>query len=79
MAHFLADRAKQIKVHAKINQNRTDNLIQQLKAENEKLKQMMLTSEPESGPKVMDAKDKAKWEEEMRAIVQENERQMRGE
>ena len=37
----LADRAKQIKVHAKVNQDQTDKLIKQLREENEKLKNLM--------------------------------------
>lgn len=36
-----ADRAKQIRNHAKINQNQTSNLIAQLKEENERLRKAM--------------------------------------
>lgn len=52
-------------------------MIQKLKAENEKLKQLIATSGPDSrGPSEM--MDKGKWEEEMKAVVKENERQMKG-
>lgn len=37
----LANRAKQIKTHAKINQDATDKLVSALREENEKLKKMM--------------------------------------
>lgn len=36
-----ADRAKQIRIHAKVNQNQTHNLIAQLKEENERLRKAM--------------------------------------
>lgn len=37
----IADRAKQIKTHATVNEDATNRLIKQLREENEKLKQMM--------------------------------------
>ena len=39
-----ADRAKQIKVIVEVQENPTDRLIRELKAENEKLKKLLLTS-----------------------------------
>ena len=37
----IADRAKQIKNHAKINKDSTDKLVKELREENEKLKKLM--------------------------------------
>ena len=89
-----ADRAKQIRNHAKINQNKTVNLIAQLKEENERLKKAIAESSYAKAPdtiskgsnssnsmsSVKDQADmeemKRKWEEETRAAVEENERQL---
>lgn len=38
---MLADRAKQIKNHAKINKDSTDKLVKELREENEKLRKLM--------------------------------------
>lgn len=87
-----ADRAKQIKNHAKINQNQTNNLIAQLKEENERLKKAMVESSivraPDTPRKGSNSSSSSlsgqvdleemrrKWEEETRAAVAENERQL---
>ena len=39
--HILADRAKQIKTVAQVNEDPTEKLIRELQEENEKLKKMM--------------------------------------
>ncbi|KAI1292656.1 Kinesin-like protein KIF28P [Halotydeus destructor] len=77
-----ADRAKQIKVHAKVNQDRTDQLIRQLRDENDKLKQLMTSNETLPGQ--VDGRNTAdidelrkKWEDEMHAAMSENERQLK--
>ena len=77
-----ADRAKQIKTHAKINSSQTDKIIQQLREENEKLKRMMESNAPPPiAPSVLgnhpneDINElRKKWEEEMNAAMLENER-----
>lgn len=77
-----ADRAKQIKTHAKINSSQTDKIIQQLREENEKLKKMMESNAPPPlAPSVLDNHPnedinelRKKWEEEMKAAMIENER-----
>ncbi|XP_054154280.1 kinesin-like protein KIF28P [Oppia nitens] len=91
-----ADRAKQIRNHAKINKDSTDKLVRELREENEKLKRLMetgttgsgmangsATPTPINGMIMMgamspDALNEAKqrWEDEMRAAMEENERQM---
>ena len=78
-----ADRAKQIRVHAKINQNQTGKIIQQLREENERLKRLMAsTSLPptmkSSAHEEVDVELlRKKWEEETKAAMIENERMMR--
>ena len=55
---FAADRAKQIRVHATINENSVDKLIRQLREENEKLKKTMekgITELPGSNPASTDS------------------------
>lgn len=77
-----ADRAKQIKTHAKINSSQTDKIIQQLREENEKLKRMMESNAPPpiapsvlgNYPDVDINEMRKKWEEEMKAAMIENER-----
>lgn len=74
-----ADRAKQIKTHAVINENATNKVLKQLREENDRLKKMM-----ESGMVVsqdqMSSKDlnemKKKWEDDMQAAMKENELKM---
>ncbi|XP_066989396.1 kinesin-like protein KIF28 [Macrobrachium rosenbergii] len=80
-----ADRAKQIKTKATVNEDPTDKLLRELKEENDKLKKML------SGGKIdttfvdvdndgIDDNDadklKKKWEEEMKARMMENEMEM---
>jgi hypothetical protein len=76
-----ADRAKQIRVHAKVNTNQTDKLIQQLREENDRLKRMMATSQLPDNIKETPSVDveelRRKWEEEARAAMEENERRLR--
>lgn len=80
-----ADRAKQIKTHAKINASQTDKIIQQLKEENEKLKKMMESNAPppiaqsvlDNHPSDDINEMRKKWEEEMKAAMVENERIVR--
>ena len=76
-----ADRAKQIRVHAKINQNQTSKIIQQLREENEQLKRQMastiLPPEVQPSPNI-DIEDlRRKYEENTKAVISENERVMR--
>ena len=104
-----ADRAKQIKNHAKINKDSTDKLVRELREENEKLRKLMErgttsamangSSTPINGMGISLSPDsmnfssffsltnncmsvalneaKAKWEEEMKAAMEENERQLK--
>ncbi|XP_047482876.1 kinesin-like protein KIF28P isoform X3 [Penaeus chinensis] len=80
-----ADRAKQIKTKATVNEDPTEKLLRELKEENEKLKKMMtggkidmdLIDEDGDGVDDRDAeKLKKKWEEEMKARMMENEKEM---
>lgn len=83
-----ADRAKEIRTHAKINEDATDRLVRELREENEKLRRIMEKGLTDSGvspvlkgfmpakPKVeMDVMQK-KMQDEIRAVVAENERLM---
>ncbi|CAL4119353.1 unnamed protein product, partial [Meganyctiphanes norvegica] len=80
-----ADRAKQIKTKATVNEDPTDKLLRELKAENERLKNAVSTGKVDTdfidadGDGVDDrdaAKIKKKWEEEMKARMMENEKEM---
>ncbi|CAG0919052.1 unnamed protein product [Notodromas monacha] len=74
-----ADRAKQIKTTAVVNESATDKLLRELKEENERLKKMMVggVALDAAGPGP-DASDSArkKWEEELKAQMRENEREI---
>ncbi|RWS30831.1 kinesin-like protein KIF28P [Leptotrombidium deliense] len=80
-----ADRAKQIKTHATVNEDPTDSIIRQLKDENDKLKRMIDSGEGNislTNVNVHSFSEKdikgmqEKWEEEMKAVMVENERRM---
>lgn len=80
-----ADRAKQIKTKATINEDPTDKLLRELKEENEKLKKLMtggkidmsMVDDDGDGIDDRDAeKLRKKWEEEMKARMMENEMEM---
>uniref|UniRef100_T1K6K6 Kinesin motor domain-containing protein n=1 Tax=Tetranychus urticae TaxID=32264 RepID=T1K6K6_TETUR len=77
-----ADRAKRIKVHATINENSTDKLIRQLKDENERLTKAMergvvdLSGTGSSLSEKDMTEMRQKYEEEMKALMAENERQI---
>lgn len=79
-----ADRAKQIRVHAKINQNQTGKIIQQLREENERLKRLMASSSlpptmvSSSANSDLDVEElRRKWEEETKAAMAENEKTLK--
>uniref|UniRef100_A0A2P2I1T5 Kinesin-like protein 6 n=1 Tax=Hirondellea gigas TaxID=1518452 RepID=A0A2P2I1T5_9CRUS len=79
-----ADRAKQIKTKAVVNEDPTEKLLRELKEENEKLKKQLLTGKvvpvdfiDEDGDGINDkdaTKLRAKWEEEMKARMLENDK-----
>ena len=75
-----ADRAKQIKTHAIINENATNKVLALLREENARLKKMMQNGMVMSKDQVNDSKDinemKKKWEEEMEAAMRDNERRI---
>lgn len=80
-----ADRAKQIKTKATVNEDPTDKLLRELKEENERLKKMMQGGKVDvniidadgDGVDDRDAEAlKKKWEEEMKARMMQNEQEM---
>ncbi|KAG8190882.1 hypothetical protein JTE90_010307 [Oedothorax gibbosus] len=76
-----ADRAKQIKTIATINEDPTDILIRELRAENDRLKKMIergVMNVPIKPGMTDDEviKKKNRWEEEMKAAMAENEREL---
>ncbi|GIZ04983.1 osmotic avoidance abnormal protein 3 [Caerostris extrusa] len=75
-----ADRAKQIKTVATINEDPTETLIRELRAENERLKKMMergVMNVPIKPGMTDDevVRRRSRWEEEMKAAMAENERE----
>ncbi|XP_067130664.1 kinesin-like protein KIF28 isoform X2 [Centruroides vittatus] len=77
-----ADRAKQIKTVAIINEDPTEKLIRELREENEKLKRMLEKGAVDIpvGPgmtKEEIERLKKKWEEEMKAAMAENNREIK--
>ncbi|XP_067143109.1 kinesin-like protein KIF28 [Centruroides vittatus] len=78
-----ADRAKEIKTCATVNEDPTEKLIRELRIENEKLKKMLEQGQP-SVPIGVTAgmsdaeirKQRQKWEEEMKAAMKENDREL---
>ncbi|GIY76501.1 kinesin-like protein KIF28P [Caerostris darwini] len=76
-----ADRAKQIKTVATINEDPTETLIRELRAENERLKKMMergVMNVPIKPGMTDDevVRRRSRWEEEMKAAMAENEREL---
>ncbi|XP_063871952.1 kinesin-like protein KIF28P [Scylla paramamosain] len=80
-----ADRAKQIKTKAVVNEDPTEKLLRELREENEKLKKMMQGGKIDKdfidsdGNGIDDRAEgdlKKKWEEEMKARMLENEQEM---
>jgi hypothetical protein len=81
-----ADRAKQIKTTAIVNEDPVEKLIRELKEENDALKRQLQTGQinpadfvdaDNDGINDKDmAKMKAKWEEEMRARMLQNDKEM---
>ena len=85
--YFLADRAKQIKTKAVVNEDPTDKLIRELKEENERLKAKIKGGDvSEEELKDLAGKDslskdevaamKKKWLEEMKATMKNNEKEV---
>ncbi|KAF7495667.1 Kinesin-like protein KIF28P [Sarcoptes scabiei] len=72
-----ADRAKQIQNYVKINIDNTDKIIQDLKEENEKLKKLLERDSISSRQSLYaDETSKSRLEEEIEAIMKENERKL---
>ncbi|XP_074602251.1 kinesin-like protein KIF28 [Brevipalpus obovatus] len=77
-----ADRAKRIRVHATVNESSTDKLLRQLREENDRLKRTLdrgVVELPGENPSLSenDLLDmRKKFEEEMKALMAENDRQM---
>ncbi|CAG0885568.1 unnamed protein product [Darwinula stevensoni] len=77
-----ADRAKQIKTTATINEDPTEKLLRELKEENEKLKAMLASGNMDlsgmglSGTVVDKDALRKEWEEEMKARMMTNEKEM---
>jgi kinesin family protein 1 len=80
-----ADRAKQIKTKAVVNEDPTEKLIADLKAENAKLKKMLesgkidpaLLAQMNEGSDGGDGGNAAKNDEALKKILEENERNMK--
>ena len=88
MFFYSADRAKQIKTKATVNEDPTEALIRELKEQNEKLKKQL---EGGGGPSAHELQDlagkdhlskaeledmKKKWMEEMKASMAQNEKEI---
>ncbi|XP_050706833.1 kinesin-like protein KIF28 isoform X2 [Eriocheir sinensis] len=80
-----ADRAKQIKTKAFVNEDPTEKLLRELREENERLKKQMqggkmdkdfIDSDGNGLDDRTEAELKRKWEEEMKARMKENEQEM---
>ncbi|GFR23170.1 kinesin-like protein KIF28P [Trichonephila clavata] len=76
-----ADRAKQIKTVATINEDPTETLIRELRAENDRLKKMIergVMNVPIKPGMTDDevVRRRSRWEEEMKAAMAENEREL---
>ncbi|KAF8782896.1 Kinesin-like protein KIF28P like protein [Argiope bruennichi] len=76
-----ADRAKQIKTVATINEDPTETLIRELRAENDRLKKMLergVMNVPIKPGMTDDevVRRRSRWEEEMKAAMAENEREL---
>ncbi|UYV67471.1 hypothetical protein LAZ67_5000734 [Cordylochernes scorpioides] len=77
-----ADRAKQIRTQAIVNEDPTEMMVRELREENLRLKKMLergvvdIPVSPSMAPEEVE-KLRAKWEEEMQAAMAENEREIR--
>ena len=75
-----ADRAKQIKTIATVNEDPTEKLLRELKEENERLKAQMASGRgaaPLNADGEVDEKSDKEWEEEMQAMVEKNNKEMK--
>lgn len=86
MINRYADRAKQIKTKAVVNEDPTEKLLRELKEENDRLKKAVTSGKinpddfvDEDGDGINDKdmdKMRSKWEEEVKARMLDNEREM---
>ena len=87
IAFYIADRAKQIKTKAVVNEDPTDKLIRELKEQNEKLKAQLAggkidmsdidaMAKRENLSKEEIEQLKKEWQEEMKAQMKDNEKEL---